>query len=418
MTTVVILGAGLAGLVAARRLADAGFSVHVVEQQDAVGGRVQTIEKDGFTLDRGFQVLFTAYPAARRELDFDALDLHAFSPGATIARPGHRATLADPFKNPGALTESLFNREVTFRDKARVLKLRRELTSTDPETFFDGVDQSIEDSLRERGFSQAFIDNFAAPFYGGITLDRSLSTSGAVFDYTFSMLATGDTVVPKQGMGEIAEQLAARARRAGADISLETHAVGVFDGDSPTVELEGETLDADAVVVATDPKAAGELTGSSEIPTQAHSCVTQYYSISVPLETHRRLVLNATDEGPNHVAPLSAVCPNYAPGGENLVSATYLGLPDETDAALTEQTRDALASWFPEQSFGSLRHIHTDRIDFAQFSQPPGIHDRLPDVRDGGENVYLAGDYTQWSSIQGALKSGRVAAEAVIADNR
>ena len=83
---VVVGGGGLAGLVAARRLAEAGFDVTLFERDPDVGGRVRSTHADGFTFDRGFQVLFTAYPAAKRELDYGALDLRAFSPGAVVCR--------------------------------------------------------------------------------------------------------------------------------------------------------------------------------------------------------------------------------------------------------------------------------------------------------------------------------------------
>ena len=97
---VVVVGAGLAGLVAARRLAAAGADVTVYEERADVGGRVRTEHQNGFTLDRGFQVLFTAYPAVRAELDLDALDLRYFTPGAVIARPGPRSVLSDPLRDP------------------------------------------------------------------------------------------------------------------------------------------------------------------------------------------------------------------------------------------------------------------------------------------------------------------------------
>ena len=78
---VLIVGAGLAGLCAARRLHEAGVSFQILEGSDGIGGRIRTDHMDGFLLDRGFQVLLTAYPEARAVLDYAALDLKKFTPG-------------------------------------------------------------------------------------------------------------------------------------------------------------------------------------------------------------------------------------------------------------------------------------------------------------------------------------------------
>lgn len=414
-----VVGGGLAGLVAARHLAAGGVSVTVLERNDAVGGRVRTREEDGYRFDRGFQVLFTAYPAVRQELDLEALDLRRFAPGAVLARPDHRSTLSDPFREPTALPATLFNPDITLGDKLRVAKLRRELTSTDPEEIFAGDDQSIESFLREYGFSSKFIENFAAPFYGGITLDRSLETSAKVFEYTFRTLSLGATAVPAGGMGEIPVQLGEYAKRNGASLEtgLEVESI-LADGDGATVVADGESRNADAVVVATDPKTARELTGLESIPTEARACLTQYYALSAgtDLETGKRLLLNAGEDGPNHVVPHSEVAPEYAPEDATLVSATYLGEREEDEDELAETSRRTLESWFPERRFDRFDLLATERVDFAQFAQPPGIHDELPDVRDPEGPIYLAGDYTQWSSIQGALESGHEAAQAVLED--
>jgi phytoene dehydrogenase-like protein len=420
--TVAIAGGGLAGLVAARNLAEAGIDVRLFEANDDVGGRVRTRERDGFRLDRGFQVLFTAYPAVRRELDLDALDLRRFDPGATIARPGRRSVLADPFRDPGSLLASALNREVTLGDKLRTLALRREFRGADLDSL-DADEQSIREALRDRGFSTAFLEHFAAPFYGGITLDRSLSnTSAFVFAYTFAALSRGATAVPAEGMGAIPAQLAERARAAGARIETgrEVTDVSASDGDDTSrgvvLSIGGETVDADAVIVATDPPTARDLTGVDAIPTAGRGCVTQY--LSVPreraLDGSRRLVLNPTEEGPNQVAPLSSVAPEYAPDGRSLLSATYLGSPGAGDAELVERTRETLESWYPERDFGAMAHRHTDRIAFAQFDQPPGFRATLPDVDAPGGGIFLAGDYTRWSSIQGAMASGRDVAGTVL----
>ncbi|MEF8781804.1 MAG: NAD(P)/FAD-dependent oxidoreductase [Haloarculaceae archaeon] len=416
MTEAAVVGGGLAGLVAARTLAKRGHDVTLFERRGEVGGRVRSRGVDGFTLDRGFQVLFTAYPAARRELDFDALELRSFTPGATLVRPGKRSILSDPLRDPAALSATLFNREVTLGDKLRILRLRRDLSKKALGDIFAGEDATIEAYLRERGFSEKFLENFAAPFYGGITLDRSLSTSRAVFEYTFRMLTEGETVVPAGGMGAIPAQLAARARAAGVEIELDTPVSDLLrEAGGVAVETPGETVTAGAAVVATDPKAARELTGHEAIPTEARSCVTQHFALpdTQHLRTGGRLLLNAADGRPNQVAPMSAAAPEYAPDGRQLLTATFLGRQDADDGALAEEVRGALSSWYPENQFSELEPLATDRIAFAQFDQPPGFSDGLPAVDAPAGPVYLAGDYTQWSSIQGAMASGREAALAV-----
>ncbi|MFM9033278.1 MAG: FAD-dependent oxidoreductase, partial [Mycobacterium sp.] len=71
--TVVVVGAGLSGLAAARYLTRGGIAVTVLESADAVGGRVRTDVVDGYRLDRGFQLYNPAYPEGARVLDHDAL---------------------------------------------------------------------------------------------------------------------------------------------------------------------------------------------------------------------------------------------------------------------------------------------------------------------------------------------------------
>jgi len=432
--SVVVVGGGLAGLVAARHLAEADTTVTLFERESTVGGRVRTTHEDGFTFDRGFQVLFTGYPAVRRELDVDDLDLRRFAPGACIARPGRRSVLSDPFRDPRAFTESAFNTEVTVRDKLRTLLFRRELSKRSWEAIPGDRETTIREYLRRRGFSERFVEHFAAPFYGGITLDRSLSTASRVFEYTFKALSAGRIGVPATGMGAIPAQLRRRAERAGARVETDAEVTGLSvttapdegleaDGGTQTtgevrVEVGGETLTPDAVVVATDPPTARRLTGVDSVPTEGRGCVTQYYALDTDLGVGPRIVLNAADDRPNQVVPHTAAAPEYAPEDRALVSATVLGRPDAEDAALARETRATLAEWFPERSLAGFECVHTVRVPFAQFDQPPGIHDRLPDTRAPAGPVYLAGDYTRWSAIEGAMASGRDAARALVRDLR
>jgi protoporphyrinogen oxidase len=185
------------------------------------------------------------------------------------------------------------------------------------------------------------------------------------------------------------------------------------------VESDDGERQPDAVVVATDPETAGELTGV-ETPAGASGCVTVHCSLPAhqSLDTGSRILLNAADARPNTVAPMSAAAPEYAPDGQQLLSATFLGEQAASDAALGEAVRAALSEWYPENRFAELEVLAVDRVEFAQFAQPPGFRASLPAVDEPAGPVYLAGDYTEWSAIQGALRGGRRAAEALLSDRR
>jgi phytoene dehydrogenase-like protein len=414
-----VVGAGLAGLVGARRLAERGHEVTVYETEGSVGGRVSSLRRDGYVFDRGFQVLFTAYPAAKRELSYPDLDLRRFRPGAVICRPGHRAVISDPLRDPRAAVETALTTDLRLGDKLRILRLRRRLRQKQVSDIFDGPDETIASYLEGFGFSERFVQNFAAPFYGGITLDRSLQTSKRVFEFTFKMLTEGDIAVPARGMGAIPEQLAGSAREAGVDIATDRTVTDVVgEEDAARIHTEADRVDVDAAIVATDPPTAASLTGLDIDAEEMVGCTTQYYRLpGSDLGTGRRLLLNSADTpGPNQIVPVTGVAPEHAPDETTVLSATFLSETDAPAATLAERTHATLEAWYPERSVEGLEPVETTRVPAAQFRQPPGIHDHLPDPRSPAGMVYLAGDYTRSCSINGALESGRDAAVAVAAD--
>ena len=205
---VTVIGAGLAGLTAARSLQKAGVEVRVLEAASEVGGRVRSAQVDGFTLDRGFQVLFSAYPAVRRNLDLDRLNLVRLPPAAVIHQGEQTAQVGDPLRDPLSLPSSLVTDALTFNDKLLVARLAIKLKQGPAHALLRGADETALDFLRSFGFSPSAVCNFFAPFFGGIFLQRDLSTSARLFRYYFRMLMDGPTTVPREGIGAITQQLA------------------------------------------------------------------------------------------------------------------------------------------------------------------------------------------------------------------
>src|SRR5256885_1066750 len=242
---VLIVGAGLAGLACARHLADAGISFQVIEASDGIGGRVRTDAFEGFLLDRGFQVLLTAYPEAQRTLDFHALELKKFIPGAFSWFAGRMNKLVDPWRTPGGWGEALRSDFGGFFDKLRILRLRSRLRGSSTEQLFKHPERSTKDFLISAGFSDEFIHHFFRPFFGGILLDGELKSSSRMFEFIFKMLSQGDVAVPARGMGAIPAQLASHLPP--DSIRMNTHAESLHENELTLTG--GESLHARAIVV-------------------------------------------------------------------------------------------------------------------------------------------------------------------------
>src|SRR5918995_693764 len=205
---VYVVGAGLAGLRCARRLHEKGVAATVLEAADGVGGRVRTDRVDDFLLDRGFQVLLTAYPEATEALDYRELELHPFYPGAMIRTGGRFVTVADPFRRRWDGLRTALAPVGGLGDKLKVAKLRRRVTAESLEELFARPETTTREALAADGFSDTIVDRLFRPLFGGVLLDRELGTSSRMFEFVYRMFALGDVALPTRGMGAIGEQLA------------------------------------------------------------------------------------------------------------------------------------------------------------------------------------------------------------------
>ncbi len=420
---VIVVGAGLAGLTCAAELTRAGRPVVVVEAGDGVGGRIRTDRRDGYLLDRGFQVILDAYPALRRQVDLADLQPAAFDSGATIWDGRRLHSLADPTRHPRALGEDLRSPLFGVMDRVRVAALGfRARTASwpsareaagDPDT-----DRSGADLLWDSGFGRRFVDGFARPFWGGITLDPSLAGSQGTLRYTLKMFLEGRAVLPESGMQALPERLASRLRL--GTVRYNTTVEGlVREGDRVVgIRVRGETWPASGVVVATDPVTARRLTGDERFPDDSSGlgCTTIYLKGRRPPGIGRRLLLDGSGRlSVNHVAPLSNVQPSYAPRGRHLLAAVLLG---EHAANLDDE---AVAGQARAETVRMLGHSANEwdilsvvRVPFSQFAQPPGIYGRLPATDSGTSGLVYAGEATADSSQNGAILSGEAAARAIL----
>lgn len=401
-----VVGAGLAGLCCALHLQDAGLHVRVVDAARAVGGRLRTDAHQGFLLDRGFQVLLTAYPEARRVLDYEALELRPFRAGARIRTGGGFATLLDPARHPFRSLSTLFARVGTFADKRRVLRLRKQCCAGTLDDLFARKERTTLEALRALEFSDATIDGFFRPWLRGVFLEPDLSTSSRMLEFVVRMFAEGDTALPARGMQRVPEQLAARLQP--DTLRLDARVARV---DAEGVELTcGERLPAGAVIVAADGPAAARLLGHEAAPA-SHGVTCLYFAAEKDPVGEPLLLLDGEDEGPvNNLVVPSAVAPAYAPPGAALISASVLGAPDLPPHDLEMAVRRQMNGWFGAQ-VAAWRHLRTYRIDHAL----PAVAPAEREVRAAG-GLYVCGDHREQPSIQGAMAAGRRCAQALLAD--
>lgn len=408
--TIVIVGAGLAGLACARLLTKAGLAFKIYEASDAVGGRVRSDRVDGFTLDRGFQVLLPAYPEAKKVLDYHGLDLRTLYHGAEVHYKKKPHRLADPFHHPVDAMKHAGDNFISWLDKWYTLVLWKEVAGT--HSIERGVpEMETEDYLKDFGFSEAMIDRFFRPFFGGVFLEKDLRTSARMFLFLYSMFRRSGAALPAHGMQSIPDQLAVALPPGSLHLNAPVDAVRPGE----IAFSSGEVIHADHIILATSEEVAHRLlpvTGAEKLlPGRSTTCL--YFSTDQPLPRESILHLDGDGRGPvNNACILSNASSHYAPPGQHLISTSIIGAPSSTE--LEQVVREQMASWFGPGA-RDWRHLRTYQIRNAQ---PESRQLRLGSGSLSSvlaPGLYRCGDYVEDVSINGALLSGRHAAEAVLA---
>ncbi|GHB24439.1 NAD(P)/FAD-dependent oxidoreductase [Mongoliitalea lutea] len=404
---VCIIGAGLSGLIAAYELEMAGYSPVILESSDGVGGRVRTDEVRGFLCDRGFQVLNTAYPEAQRYLDYDALDLRKFSPGAIVLRPGNSFAIHDPLRDPMKLFGMAFSEVGSLTDKVKIFTLTNQLKSQSEEQLFAEESKPTIQFLKEYGFSDIIINNFFKPFFKGIFLENELSTSSRMFKFVFRMFALGYAAVPAKGMGQISEQLKSKLQK--TEIRLNTSVASIT---GTTIQLtNGEVLEARKIIVTCKPDLViPQLQGQVN---PYRKVVNVYFALDhsftaspmISLITDSQFIIN-------NLVFMTDVSKAYAPQGKALLSVSIVK-PVKVDDKLISLIGIEL------EALTGISATHFEHITTYEITEAlPDVQDMKGDITPTQcklmDGVFLAGDHMLNASINAAMTSGRRAAEALI----
>jgi phytoene dehydrogenase-like protein len=406
---VVVVGAGLAGLSCAKHLMNNSVSFVVLEADQRIGGRLKSDVLDGFILNHGFQVLQTAYPEARRQLNYRRLELKPFAPGAMIRMGGRFFRVADPRRRPQDIWSSLTAPIGTFTDRLRMIRMASSAKRGSVSSLFQSPDMTTLEFLHSQGISEKMIERFFKPFFGGVCLDPGIQASSRVFKYVLRVFAEGNVALPGQGMGAIVSQLAEGLPQEA--IQIGTRVESIHPGGA--VLTSGQTIKCRAVVLATEGPQTLRLLGKpASIVSQGEVCL-YFAAPNAPIKDPY-LILNGEGTGLiNSLSVPSIVAPSYAPAGEALISVVLLGHLALDDRSAESVVREELTDWFGPV-VKEWRHLKTYRIEHALPAQPPPMPDPTLPAKPVMPGVYVCGEYQSVPGIQWALLSGRHVAEAVI----
>ncbi|KPM31111.1 Oxidoreductase, FAD-binding protein [Croceitalea dokdonensis DOKDO 023] len=396
-----IIGAGVSGLVAAKTLKEHGFLPVLLEATQSPGGRVKTDTADGVQFDHGFQVLLTDYPQAKKHLDYKALELHYFKPGALIFKDGTTQRIGDPLRDPSSFWPTVKATIGSVKDKFKIYALTRQLKAKSISTIFSDTETTTLAYLKAYGFSDVIIANFFKPFFTGIFLEDTLKTSSRLFEFVFKMFGEGYAALPANGIGAIPAQLAKTV----GPLEFETEVSQVH---AHKIAIKnGATVEAHAVISTLPVDEKGNIR-TQQVTWK--SCDNLYFTV------HNRTF----EEGIIGLVAHKDTFTNnlYYPFGQTFNGDPVLSV---TVVKNHEKTQEELIKTVMEE----LRQ-HC-QIQVKSFLRAYPIKQALPDITNLGmqpnpnsirneQGVYLAGDHLLSGSLNAAMASGEAAAEAVVRD--
>ncbi len=400
---VVVVGAGLAGLACAQDLAAEGLTVRVLEASDGVGGRMRTDVRDGFRLDRGFQVVNTSYPQLRRRLRLPDLYLRRFTPGVLLHTPRGRLRFADPTRLPRQAADLVSGRLASPRDLAALALLSGRDLLAPPRLLKTAADRTTRTALADAAISEDLVGTLFRPFLSGVFLEDELETSSRFFHLVWRSMLRGTLCLPARGVGAVPQALA-DALPPGT-VRLEQPVASLTD-DGVLAE-DGTEHPAESVVVATGSSAAARLLPGLQVPpTRA---VTTYYHAAPASPLAEPTLLADTAMRVLNTVVLTEVTPTYAPPGRALVATSVLGA--DARPGEDERLRAVLSELYDTDASG-WETVGVQRVPEALPAMLPPWPLSRPTRHSPGRHV--CGDHRATASVQGALASGARAARDVL----
>jgi len=400
-----IIGGGISGLIAARVLEEHGLSGTIIEATDRLGGRVKTDVVDGYNLDHGFQVLLTAYPAAKKYLDFDALALQEFLPGSAIFKNGKQKIIGDPLRNLSLLIPTLFSEIGTVNDKLKILALNRRLKKKSIQNIFAEKEQTTLAYLENIGFSETIITDFFIPFFSGIFLENKLDTSSRMFEFVYKMFGEGNAALPKDGIQAIPKQLFEKLKNTTCVFNTKVKSV-----ENGSIILEsGEIIKSNFTIIAT--QASGLVSNLKNQATLWKSCDTLYFEVT-KREIRKPLIglIAAPNALINNIFYHTSL-QTSATATKELLSVTVIDRQNLTNKQLVAEVQKELKELC---NIDSCTFIKQYNIPMALPKLQDIEYEMLPSETRLTEAIFLAGDTQLNGSLNAAMIAGERAALEVI----
>lgn len=400
---VVIVGAGVSGLVAATVLEAQGIRPIILEASNSVGGRVKTDVVDGYQLDHGFQVLLEAYPFAQKYLDYTSLTLQKLLPGATIFLNGKATTIGDPSRALSLAIPTLFANVGSIADKKKVLSLNAEMKSKTLEQIFLSKETTTQQYLTDFGFSTKMIERFFRPFFTGIFLENKLETSSRMFQFVYKMFGEGLATIPKDGIEAISNQLKSKLVHTSFNFNTNVNRIE----DKRIILDNGLEIETDYIIIAAP---TATFTGDAAQAVRWKSCETLYFEVDSMYQKPLIGLIADADALINSIFCHTSV-ETTSKGNKRLLSVTVVKKHSFSELDLIKEVVLQLNTYC---NITVTKHIKTYQIKKAL----PVLHNTTNELSVKDISLYpttfMAGDYLLNSSLNAAMYSGEFAAKAVL----